>query len=534
MPESSRPTDRSGTPDPSLTPGVPGAPASPTSHPPLSPTVPAAPNQAATLTPHSRPRPGRLLADIVAAGVAWLVIAAATTAIIVETAKSKEPGGEQAAGASSDAVMEFQAKSMMAISELFRSLGSPQTKQQFGGDLQVLNSGGVDQRLRFIVLEGEYNGGERALTRLEELEMGLQARDVVPTSDQQIAMELLEKNYETTTVGSGMTAADRARLIQLMGWFGELATTPEGSPDRDAFVAPLVRAAIVLSLGFFILGIAGLAGIAGLCVLLVKALGGTLRAGLTPGGGRESVYAETFAVWIVLLLTLPLALHVMLDDRVPEGSLLPGGLGLMLSLFAIAWPRIRGLPWSQIRRDIGWVGGRWGVFEPFAGVATYAMSLPLLAVGILLMLVLAATFGGVTGIGGGDPNSFDQAGGVEHPIIGGVSRGDVWVVLQLMFLAVIVAPIVEETMFRGVLYRHIRAATHGGGTVLSILAGALVNSLIFAAIHPQGWIAIPALSSLAIGFTLGREWRNSLIAPMVAHGLNNGLVMSMMLLFLSS
>jgi membrane protease YdiL (CAAX protease family) len=57
-------------------------------------------------------------------------------------------------------------------------------------------------------------------------------------------------------------------------------------------------------------------------------------------------------------------------------------------------------------------------------------------------------------------------------------------------------------------------------------------SFVFAAIHPQGWVAIPALMSIAVGMNLLREWRGSLIPSMVVHGLSNGIVVSMMVLML--
>ena len=57
---------------------------------------------------------------------------------------------------------------------------------------------------------------------------------------------------------------------------------------------------------------------------------------------------------------------------------------------------------------------------------------------------------------------------------------------------------------------------------------------LFAAIHPQGWIAIPALMGIAIGMNLMREWRGTVIPSMVVHGVSNGLVTSMMLIFLSN
>ena len=103
----------------------------------------------------------------------------------------------------------------------------------------------------------------------------------------------------------------------------------------------------------------------------------------------------------------------------------------------------------------------------------------------------------------------------------------------LLVFAVIAAPIVEETAFRGVLYRHLRASSSILGTALSIFGSVLLVSFIFAAIHPQGWVAIPALMSIAVGMNLMREWRGSLISSIVVHGMSNGIVFTSLLIFLS-
>ena len=87
-------------------------------------------------------------------------------------------------------------------------------------------------------------------------------------------------------------------------------------------------------------------------------------------------------------------------------------------------------------------------------------------------------------------------------------------------------------MFRGVLYRHLREATRRWRLALSLLASGLVNSFLFAVVHPQGLIAVPVLMGLALGFTLAREWRGTLVPSMVAHGLNNGLVTLLLMLAL--
>jgi len=79
-----------------------------------------------------------------------------------------------------------------------------------------------------------------------------------------------------------------------------------------------------------------------------------------------------------------------------------------------------------------------------------------------------------------------------------------------------------------VLYRHLRDAFGRGGVAMSIALGTVINTFVFAIIHPQGWVAVPALMSLAVGFTLIREWRGTLIPSMVGHAVSNGIVMCML------
>ncbi|NQX90464.1 MAG: CPBP family intramembrane metalloprotease, partial [Halioglobus sp.] len=62
----------------------------------------------------------------------------------------------------------------------------------------------------------------------------------------------------------------------------------------------------------------------------------------------------------------------------------------------------------------------------------------------------------------------------------------------------------------------------------------LVNALIFAMIHPQGWVAIPALMSLAVAFSLMREWRGTVLPAILMHAISNGLVLSVLLSMLSA
>mgnify|MGYP002725963903 CR=1 FL=1 len=138
----------------------------------------------------------------------------------------------------------------------------------------------------------------------------------------------------------------------------------------------------------------------------------------------------------------------------------------------------------------------------------------------LLMMVLSTI---------GQPvDEFSAGAAPSHPIVEWISEAG-WIgVVQIFVMAAVIAPIVEEIMFRGVLYRHLRDATGRRRLVISVLFSGGISSFVFAAIHPQGIFGIPVLMSLAIGFCLAREWRGSLIAPMTMHAINNGLVTSML------
>ena len=89
-------------------------------------------------------------------------------------------------------------------------------------------------------------------------------------------------------------------------------------------------------------------------------------------------------------------------------------------------------------------------------------------------------------------------------------------------------------MFRGLLYRHLREKSRFLGRPGSFLVSATAVSFVFAAIHPQGVLALPALMALAFAFALLREWRGSLVPAMLAHGINNGIVLALNLLTLAN
>jgi membrane protease YdiL (CAAX protease family) len=154
------------------------------------------------------------------------------------------------------------------------------------------------------------------------------------------------------------------------------------------------------------------------------------------------------------------------------------------------------------------------------------MTIPLVGLGLIATLVLMQMQQLLGGGGGGE---FDRTAIPSHPILPLLAEGDIWQRLQALFLASVAAPAVEETVFRGLLYRHLRDATCARGRMRSFLISAVINALVFAVIHPQGLVAVPALMAVAFGLTLAREWRGSLLPPMILHGIHNGILLLLVL-----
>jgi membrane protease YdiL (CAAX protease family) len=283
-----------------------------------------------------------------------------------------------------------------------------------------------------------------------------------------------------------------------------------------------VYAAIAIFGGAFVLAVAGLLGL----ILLLASAGSRRDAEvIRPPIAWGGIYAETFAVWFALFLAVNFFAHFV---NWGQWSILGTGVLDVVSLSALGWPVLRGIPWVTIRQDIG-LRFRRGWQEPLWGIAAYAISLPLLAIGLAIVFGL---LGLQARMHAGQPAGDEVSFGVHpaHPIVQMVGRAGWQGKLQIVLLLCVFAPFVEEIMFRGVLYTHLRAVTKKLGFAASFLVSTICVSFIFAVIHPQGPLYVPLLMALAFGFTIAREWRQTLIPGMVAHGINNGLVVTLLLI----
>ena len=88
----------------------------------------------------------------------------------------------------------------------------------------------------------------------------------------------------------------------------------------------------------------------------------------------------------------------------------------------------------------------------------------------------------------------------------------------LLIVGVLIAPVTEEAMFRGLLYPAIRDAGPPGRA--GVIRAAIIVSAIFAVVHRSATAAL-GLFCLAMVLTWIYERTNSLLAIVIAHATNN-------------
>jgi membrane protease YdiL (CAAX protease family) len=396
------------------------------------------------------------------------------------------------------------------------------------------------EKLRAAPVLGELGDKAAALAELDE----------IPTTSEtypSLAPDINRLRVVYTRGPDALDDADRQALVHRHGWFGQLAVSfdkPDTDPVRRTALAPAIRAAVTSMIMGGIAVIAFVAGLVFFILAIVKFAQGRLRSAyaisipappppvpqyLPAGSGpvgpvnpnaplgyfsppppvvgqwppRGAPFIEAFAIYLGGQLLIGLLLRVILKDP----SLAWEWLLLFFIPIPIVWPRFRGIGKAEWKRAIGWHTGRGVWTEIGCGAVGYLAGLPIVAVGgAIAMLLGKLTHAHPT-----------------HPVVYEFGQG-VLPVLQVFALACIWAPIVEETMFRGALFHHLRRF----GAGWRWLSSALLVSFIFAAVHPQGWTFIPVLGGLAFVFAGLREWRGSILTSATAHFMQNCFIVILM------
>ncbi len=378
------------------------------------------------------------------------------------------------------------------------------------------------RRIAGAVLAAEAMAPEDGAGQLDpSAAAGLPAPEELADSDPNLAIALSYVSAALAAAERGEAIrpaddAERAALRRSLGWYGEVAelwSEPAGSPRREQMQRQLLIGLLTIVGAAVWFGGVGLLGGVLLLVVVVLVATGRIAARVHPslaGGRLGHVYVETFLLWLLLFN----GLQVLLDLVVAERSLLAMGVVMAASLAALGWPLLRGIPARQMARDLGlwWERPAWRV--PLEGFAAYAICLPLLLVGAIVAALLTKALEAA----GASPQA------PSHPLQEELAGAGLASGVALFVLAALIVPPIEEILFRGVLYRHLREWFGTWGPVAGFAAAAIASSLLFAAVHPQGIAFIPVLASLAVGFCIARELCGSVVPAIIAHGINNGVV----------
>ncbi|GEM_PF-902002 len=312
----------------------------------------------------------------------------------------------------------------------------------------------------------------------------------------------------------------KQRLLDRHDWYARLALTANESaqsPERLALQRDAAARLIVLGVMIAVAALVVLAGFAlfiyATVLLATRRL--RVRANWQPElhPAHRATLLEAAALFLVAFVVLSFvaqAFAALLNVDPGRTTMLAVWLLALVPL----WPLLRGMSVPQLRIALGWHANGRGFHLPLKeaglGLLGYMAGLPIVIVAVVFSLALV----GLTGV---EP---------QHPSVNQAIGGSTLDLVLLYLLATVWAPVVEETIFRGAMHASLRPA------VPAVLAG-VINASVFAVIHPQGWALAPALASLGFVFSLIREWRGSLIAPIVAHAAHNAFVITLAITILT-
>lgn len=298
------------------------------------------------------------------------------------------------------------------------------------------------------------------------------------------------------------------------GWFGSLALAyPPDAPTREKVVGGGMALLLLVSLGFLVAGVAIFAGFVLLVIHIIARAQGRWVDHFTPPAPGGSVTIELVAVFVAGFLLLKAFSSLVLAVSNEQVALYATLAAQWLLLLVVFWPTFRGVPLAQTFRMLGLHRGKGIAREIGAGLVGYLACLPILVAGALVSVALFAIWTMLQQRSGQPAPQTPQ-----NPVLEMASSNNIIVIVMIGLLASLWAPLAEELVFRGALYRFLRQRW-------PIVAAAITTGLGFGLMHGYPLMLLGPVIALGVGFSLMREWRDSLIGPMVAHCLHNATVL---------
>ncbi len=386
-----------------------------------------------------------------------------------------------------------------------------------------------EDQVRAIIMSGEYKGPEAAINRIHDLRNALQIELVGPDEE---AMDSVSKELVLAELGAleaiythGVDGIEQPMKDQLVARYGVLGQTAltYGMDDNDPTRQPLVTGfGWMMALLFGMMGLMGFGFLIG-TVLLVLGITNMASGKMKfrfekpkPGG---SVFLETYSLFLAGFAVLSIGLFILSIKVNPDLGAL--SLPLQWILMAVpAWALLRGMKFGQWRRAIGLHSGEGVLKEIGCGIVGYLAGVPLFLFGVLISFAVLFVQSMMASGSGGPIET------PSNPIFDLISDGGLVVILMVFALATVWAPITEELIFRGALFRHLQGRMHW------VLA-ALASALLFAYMHSYGPLLVAPIIALGFMFACMRQWRGSIIAAITAHFIHNATIMVFLVLFVN-
>lgn len=363
-----------------------------------------------------------------------------------------------------------------------------------------LGDAAVVQSLKGLDMAAKDSAGKPFLSDADAAALGEQRDD---------AISIIEHGQ------SSITNEKRTALSESHGYFGRLLLS-RGLTNEDPSRAPLVEGGgqilTVIAAAILVVGVYAILGIVLMIVFFVRVGDGRVRPAFEAPAPGGSVYLETVALFLFSFVALQTLVHFLPDSLQPNllGKILLQWLFLLIPL----WPLLRGVPFSDLRRQLGLVAPKGLFHEVSVGAFSYFAALPFLALAFLVTVVCILI----------QRRVFHNFEPPHNPIQDVVNTAGTWTLLMFFLLATMWAPLVEETIFRGALFRHFRGRT---GLVFS----ALSTGLVFGFMHGYAPPLLLPVITLGVVFAFMREWRGSLVASMTAHFIHNFTLLTLSIAF---
>jgi membrane protease YdiL (CAAX protease family) len=463
-----------------------------------------------------------IIASVMAAVLWVLIVGLQRLPEGEEVAPPAPVAGEAVPPAPGNAQLDLTAKMLLKIL-LDVGMSDPSAPQQLAGYARL-----PEDFARVAIVAAEMQGAAEAQTWLKRASEALEKEPSGSMTPAERAARVAVMEQDLRVLGAlyadpqvAPDAADREHLTRRYGWLGEVAGTfkqEDLKAEREALVAGGALAFGFLIAFFAGVGLALVAGVVMLVLVLVGVTSRKARVRFVPPERGGSVYMEVFALFLLAFLGVQVVSALISLTGVDRTTTLGITLGVQWLLVLVPlWPILRGVPWSEARRAMGLTTGQGVLREVGAGVFAYLATLPVLFVAFLIGFILLAAQQLLTkAITGEEPPA------PSNVILELVADAPWWKLLLFASLAVVWAPLVEETVFRGALYRHMRGR-------LGMVFAAILTAVMFALVHGYPLALMAPLITLGVSFAFMREWRGSVISCITAHALHNGSIMLLLL-----